>query len=122
MSKLLDVTARHTFASMILLSILLVLSGLCLLLRPRWVLCVPLRLGNREYGHGPVSACLHALPHEKRGEEDMTEKHLLFIVNPVAGRKTIQKFIPQIVRIFMDAGYLVTTMVHLYPGRVASQP
>jgi len=52
----------------------------------------------------------------------MTEKHLLFIVNPVAGRKTIQKFIPQIVRIFMDAGYLVTTMVHLYPGRVASQP
>ena len=41
----------------------------------------------------------------------MSEKHLLFIANPVAGRKSIQKHIPQIVRIFMDAGYLVTTMM-----------
>lgn len=39
------------------------------------------------------------------------EKRLLLIVNPVAGRKGIQKMIPQIIRIFMDAGYLVTTMV-----------
>lgn len=46
----------------------------------------------------------------------MTEKQLLLIVNPVAGRKTIQKYIPQIVRIFMDAGYLVTTMVTAAKG------
>ena len=39
------------------------------------------------------------------------EKRLLLIVNPVAGRKGIQKMIPQIIRIFMDASYLVTTMV-----------
>ena len=39
------------------------------------------------------------------------EKRLLLIVNPVAGRKGIQKMIPQIIRIFMDAGYLMTTMV-----------
>ena len=31
------------------------------------------------------------------------EKKCLLIVNPVAGRKSIQKNIPQIVRLFMDA-------------------
>ena len=41
----------------------------------------------------------------------MSEKKLLLIVNPVAGKKGIQRMIPQIVRIFMDAGYLVTLMV-----------
>lgn len=41
----------------------------------------------------------------------MDDKKCLLIVNPVAGRKSIQKSIPQIVRLFMDAGYLVTTAV-----------
>lgn len=42
----------------------------------------------------------------------MTERdRLLLIVNPVAGRKSIQKAIPQLIRVFMDAGYLVTAMV-----------
>ena len=44
------------------------------------------------------------------------KKKCLLIVNPVAGRKSIQKNIPQIVRIFMDAGYLVTTAVTAAKG------
>ena len=44
------------------------------------------------------------------------EKKCLLIVNPVAGRKSIQKNIPQIVRLFMDAGFLVTTMVTAAKG------
>ncbi len=47
-------------------------------------------------------------------------KTLIFIVNPVAGRKTIQKAIPASVRIFMDAGYLVTTMVTSQKGEAAA--
>ena len=46
----------------------------------------------------------------------MDEKKCLLIVNPVAGRKSIQKNIPQIVRLFMDAGYLVTTTVTAAKG------
>ena len=38
-------------------------------------------------------------------------KRALFVVNPVAGRKTIQKHLSDCVRALMDAGYLVTTMV-----------
>lgn len=44
-------------------------------------------------------------------------KKLLMIINPVAGRKSIQHMIPQIVRIFMDAGYLCTVMVTAEAGR-----
>ncbi|MBO5569934.1 MAG: acylglycerol kinase family protein, partial [Clostridia bacterium] len=44
------------------------------------------------------------------------EKKCLLVVNPVAGRKSIQKNIPQIVRIFMDTGYLVTTTVTAAKG------
>ena len=44
-------------------------------------------------------------------ENTKNEKRALLIINPVAGRKLVQKQIHQIVRIFMDAGYLVTTMV-----------
>ena len=47
-------------------------------------------------------------------------KTLLFIVNPVAGRKTIQRAIPATVRIFMDAGYLVTTMITSQEGEAAA--
>ncbi len=36
-------------------------------------------------------------------------KKLLFIVNPVAGRKLYKKFFPEMIQAFMDAGYLVTT-------------
>ena len=46
---------------------------------------------------------------EMRGMTD--SKKCLLIVNPVAGRKSIIKHLTQVVRIFMDAGYLVTVMV-----------
>ena len=49
-----------------------------------------------------------------------SDKKALLIVNPVAGRKTIQKAIPAIVRIFMDAGYVVTTMVTSEKGEAVS--
>ena len=39
------------------------------------------------------------------------DKKLMLIVNPVAGRKQSLRLVPEIVRIFMDAGYLVTVMV-----------
>lgn len=39
------------------------------------------------------------------------DKKMLLIVNPVAGRKQSLRLIPEIVRIFMDAGYLVTLTV-----------
>ncbi len=38
-------------------------------------------------------------------------KKLLLIINPVSGKKQILRHIPDIIRIFMDAGYLVTTAV-----------
>lgn len=41
----------------------------------------------------------------------MYSKRLLLIINPVSGKKMILKYIPQVIRIFMEAGYLVTTMV-----------
>lgn len=36
---------------------------------------------------------------------------MLLIINPVSGKKQILRELPQVIRIFMDAGYLVTTMV-----------
>ena len=36
-------------------------------------------------------------------------KKLLFIVNPVAGRKLFKRALPEMIQAFMDAGYLVTT-------------
>lgn len=38
-------------------------------------------------------------------------KKAMFIINPVSGRKLALRHVPQIVRILMDAGYLVTTLV-----------
>lgn len=38
-------------------------------------------------------------------------KKTLLIVNPVSGKKQVLRFIPQITRIFMDTGYMVTLMV-----------
>ena len=39
------------------------------------------------------------------------DKSALLIVNPVSGKKAVFKFLPQIIRRFMDEGYIVTTMV-----------
>ena len=41
----------------------------------------------------------------------MFTKRLLLIINPVSGKKAILKYIPQVVRVFMDAGCFVTVMV-----------
>lgn len=38
-------------------------------------------------------------------------KRALLIINPVSGKKTIIKYVPNIIRTLMDAGYLVTTVV-----------
>lgn len=38
-------------------------------------------------------------------------KKALLIINPVSGKKLIIRQTPQIIRLFMDAGYIVTTMV-----------
>ena len=38
-------------------------------------------------------------------------RRALLIINPVSGKKMVLRYIPQIIRIFMDAGYLVTTVV-----------
>ena len=46
-------------------------------------------------------------------------KRALFVVNPVAGRKTIQKYLSDCIRALMDAGYLVTTMVTSARGEAA---
>lgn len=43
-------------------------------------------------------------------------KKALLIVNPVAGRKTIQRSLSQVVRCLMDSGYLVTVAVTSFRG------
>ena len=40
-----------------------------------------------------------------------SSKKLLFIVNPVSGKKLVLKHLAEIIRCFMDAGFTVTTMV-----------
>lgn len=44
------------------------------------------------------------------------DRKLLLIINPVSGKKAIVRVLPQVVRIFMNAGYLVTTMVTAEQG------
>ena len=46
---------------------------------------------------------------KKRILLDKDCKKLLFIVNPVAGRKLYKKYFPEMIQAFMEAGYLVTT-------------
>ncbi len=41
----------------------------------------------------------------------MEMKRLLLIINPVSGKKAILRYLPQVIRTFMDAGCLVTVMV-----------
>ena len=43
-------------------------------------------------------------------------RRALWIINPAAGRRTIQRFIPSVLRILMDAGYMVTTLVTARKG------
>lgn len=43
--------------------------------------------------------------------ENSLNKRLMLIINPVAGRKQSLRLVPEIVRIFMDAGYMVTVFV-----------
>ena len=43
-------------------------------------------------------------------------KKLLFIVNPVAGRKLYKKVFPEMIQEFMEAGYLVTTYLTQSPS------
>lgn len=43
--------------------------------------------------------------------KNIFDKSALLIVNPVSGKKAVFKFLPQIIRRFMDEGYIVTTMV-----------
>ena len=38
-------------------------------------------------------------------------RRALLIINPVSGKKTVLRYVPQIIRCFMDEGYLVTTAV-----------
>ena len=46
-------------------------------------------------------------------------KRALLIINPVAGRKAVNTQIAPIVRIFMEAGYLVTTMITAHRGEAS---
>ena len=39
------------------------------------------------------------------------DKRALLIMNPVAGRKQIQRYSVKVIRSLMDQGYLVSTMV-----------
>ena len=43
-------------------------------------------------------------------------QRLLFIVNPVAGRKVYKKVFPEMIQQFMEAGYLVTTYLTQSPS------
>lgn len=46
---------------------------------------------------------------------DRDSRKLLFIVNPVAGRKLYKRFFPEMIQVFMEAGYLVTTYLTQSP-------
>ena len=47
---------------------------------------------------------------------DKDSKKLLFIVNPVAGRKLYKRYFPEMIQEFMEAGYLVTTYLTQSPS------
>ncbi len=53
-------------------------------------------------------------------ERPALNRKLLLIVNPVAGRKQALRLLADIVRVFMDAGYLVSVMVTGAPGDAAA--
>ena len=47
---------------------------------------------------------------------DRDSQKLLFIVNPVAGRKLYKRYFPEMIQVFMEAGYLVTTYLTQSPS------
>ncbi len=47
---------------------------------------------------------------------DKNSPKLLFIVNPVAGRKLYKRYFPEMIQQFMEAGYLVTTYLTQSPS------
>ncbi|MBQ9248895.1 MAG: YegS/Rv2252/BmrU family lipid kinase [Oscillospiraceae bacterium] len=47
---------------------------------------------------------------QERSSSPLSRRALL-IINPVSGKRIVLRYIPQIIRIFMNAGYLVTTVV-----------
>ena len=57
-----------------------------------------------------MNPCFHAGPFSKRA---------LLIINPVSGKKAVLRYIPEIIRSLMDAGYLVTTAVTSRQGEAA---
>ncbi len=52
---------------------------------------------------------------KKKAVLDRDSKRLLFIVNPVAGRKLYKRYFPEMIQVFMEAGYLVTTYLTQSP-------
>ena len=52
---------------------------------------------------------------KKKVSLDKDSKKLLFIVNPVAGRKVYKRYFPEMIQQFMEAGYLVTTYLTQSP-------
>ena len=52
---------------------------------------------------------------KKKVRLDKDSKKLLFIVNPVAGRKVYKRYFPEMIQQFMEAGYLVTTYLTQSP-------
>ena len=53
---------------------------------------------------------------KKKAFLEKDSKRLLFIVNPVAGRKLYKRSFPEMIQAFMEAGYLVTTYLTQSPS------
>ncbi len=53
-------------------------------------------------------------------ETPTLEKKLLLLVNPVSGKRLFVRYMPQIIRTFMDGGYLVTTAVTAARGEATA--
>lgn len=53
---------------------------------------------------------------ERRRPDEPLTKHALLLINPVAGRLSVQRPFPQVIRCLMDKGYWVSTLVSSKPG------
>ena len=53
---------------------------------------------------------------KKKALLEKDSPRLLFIVNPVAGRKLYKRYFPEMIQVFMEAGYLVTTYLTQSPS------
>lgn len=47
-------------------------------------------------------------------------KRMILIINPVSGKRMIVRYLPEVIRAFMDAGYLVNTMVTAERGEATA--